>query len=80
MQKGDKFVQIGVTTVRNFNDTDFVDVPLYVQVSELKNNGLSESEENLLKKVSSALMRIYERKIVQYITETQKERVSYGTN
>jgi hypothetical protein len=61
----ENYVQVAMCILRNADDTSFVDVPVYIKVSELGGNGLAVEEEKLLHKISGVLMSQYEKKILQ---------------
>jgi hypothetical protein len=72
--KQEFFVQVGITTLRSPDDSTLMDVPLYIKVTALNANGLSESKENLLSKISDVLIKQHEKKIMQTLAGLKKQK------
>lgn len=62
------FIQVGVTALRSPTGDFLPSVPLYIKADKLKQSGLTQAEENLLKDVSG----VFADKHKQY-TEKEKE-------
>lgn len=72
--KQDLYIEVGVTTLRSPDDTTLIDVPLYIKVSGIGNNGLAECEEKLLTKISDALLKQHEKKVMEKLTGLKKQK------
>ena len=71
MQK-EMFRQIGFTIIRNTDDTAFVDIPLYIKVTEVDSNGLTPEERKLVDIVTEIIIKGNELKIADKFASLKK--------
>ncbi|MCL2061143.1 MAG: hypothetical protein FWH03_00755 [Firmicutes bacterium] len=64
--------QVGFTIFRNEDNTAFIDVPLYVKVTELNENGLTPSEQRMISRVSEVILKDNDQKIKDKIISLKK--------
>lgn len=66
--------QVATIGFRNKDGSYRLSVPLYVKVSELTKNGLSEQMEELLHEVSETMVLHYDHQIREYIQEQKSNQ------
>lgn len=70
------FIQVGVTALRSPTGDFLPSVPLYIKADKLKQSGLTQVEENLLRDVSG----IFAKKPQQTKAQNEKEEKQEGQN
>ena len=53
-----------------------MNVPLYIKVSEVTKNGLTETQEELVRKISQIMINRYDQQIKEEIEIKRKEKKS----
>ena len=66
------FQKVAYIGLRNPDGTYLINVPLYVKVSEVNKNGLTEMQEELIHKVSEIMMKQKQKKIGKMILNLKK--------
>lgn len=74
------FQQVATIGFRNKDGSYRLSVPLYVKVSELTKNGLSEQMEELLHEVSETMVLHYDHQIREYIQEQKSKQGGNESN
>lgn len=60
--------------LRNKDGSWLMNVPLYVKVSEVTKNGITETQEDLIRKISKIMIEHYDRQIKEEIERKRKEK------
>jgi predicted double-glycine peptidase len=68
---GEFYIQVGLTTLRQ-DDFIFADIPLYIKVHELQENGLAKMENDLLKTIGEIVAKTNASNTIERI-EAQKQ-------
>ena len=63
-----KYQMVAYIALRNPDNTFLFNVPLYVKVSEVNKNGVTDMQEELIHKVSEVMMRRYEKQVSAFMT------------
>lgn len=57
-----------------------INVPLYVKVSELNKNGVTDMQEELIHRISEIMIKRYEKQISEFISKLKKEQTKNGND
>ncbi|MCL2540822.1 MAG: hypothetical protein FWE53_05400 [Firmicutes bacterium] len=68
----EQYQQVAFIGLRNPDGSFLLDVPLYVKVSELNKNGMTNMQEELIHRVSDTMIKRYEKQISEFVSK-QKE-------
>lgn len=68
------FQKVAYIGLRNEDGSYLMNVPLYVKVSEVNKNGLTQMQEDLVHKISEIMMKRYEQQINEEIERKKKEK------
>ena len=71
MQK-EFYQQVAFVALRNPDGSFLPDIPLYVRVSELNKNGMTDSQEEMIQKISKVMIRRYEKQISEHLANLKK--------
>lgn len=63
-----EYVKVAYIGLRKDDNTYLTNVPLYVKVSEVNKNGVTDSQEELIHKVSEIMMRRYEKQLSEFMS------------
>ncbi len=66
------YQQVACIALRNTDGSFLPDVPLYVKVNEVNKNGVTDSQEELIHRISKVMIRRYEKQISEYFTGLKK--------
>lgn len=66
------FQKVAYIGLRNLDGSYLINVPLYIKVSEVNKNGLTDMQEELIHKVSEIMMKRYEKQIGEKIVSLKK--------
>lgn len=66
------FQKVAYIGLRNNDGTYLMNVPLYVKVSEVNKNGLTDMQEELIHRVSEIMMKRYDKQISEYLANSKK--------
>ena len=73
---GDEAYQkVAYISLRNSDGSYLLNVPLYVKVSEVNINGLTDMQEELIHRISEILIHRYEKQIRAKIKETKENKI-----
>lgn len=67
------YQKVAYIGLRNPDGSYLMNVPLYVKVSEVNKNGITQMQEELIHKVSEVMMKRYDRQIAEHIANLKKE-------
>ena len=72
------FQKVAYIGLRNADGSLMLNVPLYVKVSELNKNGMTDTQEKVLHRISEIMIQRYEKQLSEYFAspkeKTEKER------
>lgn len=66
------YQKVAYIGLRNPDGSYLINVPLYVKVSEVNKNGITDMQEELIHKISEIMMKRYEKQIGEYIASLKK--------
>ena len=66
------YQKVAYIGLRNPDGSYLINVPLYVKVSELNKNGMTDMQEELIHRISEKMMKRYEKQISEFMTEAKK--------
>ena len=72
--KNETYAQVAFIVLRNPDGTSTPDVPLYVKVCELNKNGMTDTQEELIHKISAVMIRQYEKQIAEYFAQKKEQK------
>lgn len=67
------YQKVAYIGLRNPDGTYMMNIPLYIKVSEVTKNGVSQMQEDLLHKISDIMMKRYNKQITEYMTSKTSE-------
>ena len=68
------FQKVAYIGLRNKDGSYLMNVPLYIKVSEVTKNGLTETQEELVRKISQIMINRYDQQIKEEIERKRKEK------
>jgi len=77
--KGEFYQQVAFIGLRNPDGSMMLNVPLYVKVSELNKNGMTDIQEELMHRISEIMIKRYEKQISEYMTGLKSAAEQTGT-
>ena len=72
----EKLQKVAYIGLRNKDGSWLMNVPLYIKVSEVTKNGLTETQEELVRKISQIMINRYDQQIKEEIEIKRKEKKS----
>lgn len=60
--------------LRNKDGSWLMNVPLYIKVSEVTKNGITETQEDLIRRISKIMIEHYDRQIKEEIERKRKDK------
>lgn len=66
------YQQVAFMALRDDKGAFSISVPLYVKVSDVNKNGNTDEEAAIMHRVSSVMMRHYDRQIAEHIAKLKK--------
>lgn len=67
------YQKVAYIGLRNPDGTYLINVPLYVRVSELNKNGMTDMQEELIHRISEKMMKRYEKQISAFLASQKGE-------
>lgn len=64
---------VAYIALRNKDGSPMISVPLYVKVTELNKNGMTEAQESVIHRISEIMIKHYDRQIRGYIASLKTE-------
>lgn len=74
MLVSEMYQKVAYIGLRNPDGSYLTNVPLYVKVSELNINGLTDMQEELIHRISSIMLQRYQQQFSEFINEKKKEK------
>ena len=78
-QKQELYQQVACIGLRNDDGSLMTGVPLYVRVSEVKANGLTQMQDELIGRISEVMIRRYEKQIGEYMANLKQGGQAYAS-
>lgn len=66
------FQKVAYIGLRNADGSFMLNVPLYVKVSELNKNGMTDTQEKVLHRISEIMIQRYEKQLSEYFASLQR--------
>ena len=70
------YQKVAYIGLRNPDGSYLVNVPLYVKVSELNQNGLTDMQEELIHKITGIMLQHYQQRFGEFIDSKKKEKAN----
>ena len=67
------YQKVAYIGLRNPDGSYLTNIPLYVKVSELNQNGLTDMQEELIHKISSIMLQRYQQQFSDFISNNKTE-------
>lgn len=64
---------VAYIALRNKDGSLMLNVPLYVKVTELNKNGMTEAQESVMHRISEIMINQYDKQISEYIASLKTE-------
>ena len=76
----ENFQKVAYIALRNTDGSMMINVPLYVKVSELNKNGMTDEQEKIIERITETMMKRYEKQISAYFTglKEKNEKNQFG--
>lgn len=68
------YQKVAYIGLRNADGSYLTNVPLYVKVTELNANGLTDMQEELIHRISSIMLQKYQQQFGDFINQKKKEK------
>ena len=68
------FEKVAYIALRNTDGSMMINVPLYVKVSELNKNGMTDEQEKLIERITETMTKRYEKQISAYFTGLKENK------
>lgn len=72
------YQKVAYIGLRNPDGSYKISVPLYVKYSDVNASGMTDEEEEIIHKISSIMMKHYDRQIAEHIAKLKKGEVANG--
>lgn len=66
------FQKVAYIGLRNADGSLMLNVPLYVKVSELNKNGMTDTQEKVLHRISEIMIQRYEKQLSEYFASLER--------
>ncbi len=76
----ENYQKIAYIGLRNKDGSYRLGVPIYVKVTELNKNGMTDTQEEVIHKISSIVMKYYSRQLSEFAINKQKQLEGVKTN
>ena len=74
MLVSEMYQKVAYIGLRNADGSYLTNVPLYVKVTELNANGLTNMQEELIHRISSIMLQKYQQQFGDFINQKKKEK------
>lgn len=76
----ENFQKVAYIALRNTDGSMMINVPLYVKVSELNKNGMTDEQEKIIERITETMTKRYEKQISAYFTglKENKKKNQFG--
>lgn len=69
---------VAYIALRNKDGSPMINVPLYVKVSEMNKNGMTEAQESVMHRVSKIMIKRNEKQLSDYFANANKTATCAG--
>ena len=69
---------VAYITLRNKDGSPLINVPLYVKVSEMNKNGMTEAQESVMHRISALMIKRNEKQLSEYFANVNKTATGAG--
>ena len=73
------FQKVAYIGLRSADGSLMLNVPLYVKVSELNKNGMTDTQEKVLHRISEIMIQRYEKQLSEYFVGLKRARTTRAT-
>ena len=70
----ENYQKVAYIALRKQDGSLMINVPLYVKVSELNENGMTETQESVMQRISEIMNKRYEKQISEYYAILKKSK------
>jgi len=70
------YQKVAYIGLRNPDGSYLTNVPLYVKVTELNANGLTDMQEELIHRISSIMLQHYQQRFSEFIGNKKKQKAA----
>ena len=70
----DTFQKVAYIGLRNDDGSMMINVPLYVKVSELNKNGMTDTQEKIISRITEIMIQRYEKQLSEYFASLKKSK------
>jgi hypothetical protein len=70
------YQKVAYIGLRDTDGSYMLNVPLYVKVSEVNKNGMTDGQEAVMHRISEVMMRRYERQISEFLASKKQGEIS----
>lgn len=67
------FQKVAYIGLRNDDGTLMINVPLYVKVSELNKNGMTDTQEKIISRITEIMIQRYEKQLSEYFASLKEK-------
>lgn len=68
------FQKVAYIGLRNDDGSLMINVPLYVKVSELNKNGMTDTQEKMISRITEIMIQRYEKQLSEYFASLKKSK------
>ena len=72
--RDESYQKVAYIGLRNPDGSYLLNVPLYVKISEVNINGMTDMQEELIHRISTIMLRYYEKQISEKITKINQDK------
>ena len=69
----DLFQKVAYIGLRNDDGSMMIHVPLYIKVSELNKNGMTDTQEKVISRITEIMIQRYEKQLSEYFTSLKEK-------
>ena len=69
---------VAYIALRNKDGSSMINVPLYVKVSEINKNGMTETQESVMHRISALMIKRNEKQLSEYFANVNKTAICAG--
>ena len=74
MLVSEMYQKVAYIGLRNADGSYLTNVPLYVKVTELNKNGLTDMQEELIHRISSIMLQRYQQQFSEFVGKKKTEK------
>ncbi len=69
----ENFVKVAYIGLRNDDGSFMLNVPLYVKVSELNKDGMTDTQEKMISRITEIMIKRYEKQLSEYFASLKEK-------